>query len=318
MSERTAIVIGAGVAGLTCAARLAADGWKVRIWAAAPPEATTSAVAAAIWYPYRVGPAERVRVWGEHSYAAFVKLAGDHASGVRMTRGIELMAPGGDPSAVPAWASHIADRRVARPDEVPPGRVGWTLTLPVVDTSVYLVWLVDRLSFSGTEIEIRKVGSLAEAAAEAPVVVNCSGLGARELAGDAALRPVRGQLVRLLNPGITRFWLDDDNPGGLTYIVPRRGDVILGGTAEEGREEIVVDEAAGEAIRRRCVELEPALAGAQVIGHRVGVRPWRPEVRLEAETLPGGARVIHNYGHGGAGVTLSWGCAEAVAKLANG
>jgi D-amino-acid oxidase len=52
-----------------------------------------------------------------------------------------------------------------------------------------------------------------------------------------------------------------------------------------------------------------------VLEHRAGLRPWRPEVRLEMETV-GGAAVIHNYGHGGAGVTLSWGCADRVVELA--
>ncbi|SOD02560.1 D-amino-acid:oxygen oxidoreductase [bacterium JGI 053] len=321
MSERDVVVIGAGVSGLTCALRLVEAGWRVRVWAAEPPVRTTSAVAAAIWYPYRVGPVDRVQAWGERSFAVFAELADDPATGVRMAPGTELIAPGADPSAVPGWAAHIPDFRVAEPGELPQGRegwVGWTFTVPIVDTSVYLGWLEGRLRRAGVAVEIRRVASLAEAAGEAPLVVNCSGLGARELAGDAALRPVRGQLVRVENPGLTRFWIDDYNPDGLTYIVPRRGDCILGGTAEDDREDFALDEAAGEATRRRCVELEPALAGARVLELRVGLRPWRPEIRLEAETLPGGARVVHDYGHGGAGVTLSWGCAERVVELAEG
>ena len=318
MSERQAVVIGAGVAGLTSALSLLEDGWGVRIWAAEPPERTTSAVAAAIWYPYRVGPVDLVQAWGERSFAVFEALAADPETGVRMATGTELLAAGDDPSAVPGWAAPIRDFRVATPDEVPPGQVGWTFTVPVVDTSVYLGWLAGRLRRAGVEIEVRRVASLAEAAEAAPLVVNCSGLGARELAGDGSVRPVRGQVARVENPGLTRFWLDDYNPGGLTYIVPRSRDCILGGTDEEGETDTTPDAAVGEAIRRRCAELEPALAGARVLEHRVGLRPWRPEVRLEAETLPGGARVVHNYGHGGAGVTLSWGCAEAVVALANG
>ena len=321
MSEREAVVIGAGVAGLTSALRLMEGGWRVRVWAAAPPERTTSAVAAAIWYPYRVGPVDLVRAWGERSFAVFEALAADPETGVRMALGTELLALGGDPAAVPGWAAHIADFRAAGELEMPPGRagwVGWTFTVPVVDTSVYLGWLAGRLQRAGGTMEIRRVASLAEAAEAAPLVVNCSGLGARELAGDDALRPVRGQVVRVENPGLTRFWIDDCNPDGLTYLVPRRGDCILGGTDEEGETDTTPDEAVGEAIRRRCVALEPALAGARVLEHRVGLRPWRPEIRLEAEVLPGGGRVIHNYGHGGAGVTLSWGCAERVVELANG
>ena len=54
----------------------------------------------------------------------------------------------------------------------------------------------------------------------------------------------------------------------------------------------------------------PELADARVVGHRVGLRPVRSAVRLEAE-----GRVVHCYGQGGAGVTLSWGCADEVAAL---
>jgi D-amino-acid oxidase len=300
--QREALVVGAGVAGLTSAVRLREAGWRVRIVAGEPPERTTSAVAAAIWYPYRVGPADLVAAWGERSFAIFALLAGDADTGVRMTPGVELLAPGGDPSVTPDWAAHVPDFRLAREEEMPPGRVGWTFSVPVVDTSVYLRWLAARLEADGVAIEIRRVSSLVDAAGEAPVVVNCAGLGARELAGDGALRPVRGQVVRV------------ENPAGLTYIVPRRGDCILGGTAEEDEEDTSPDATTAEAIRRRCTELEPALAAARVLEHRVGLRPWRPEVRLEAEAL-GGARIIHNYGHGGAGVTLSWGCAADVAAL---
>ena len=39
-------------------------------------------------------------------------------------------------------------------------------------------------------------------------------------------------------------------------------------------------------------------------------------MRLEIEELPGGRALIHDYGHGGGGFTLSWGCAEEVLKLA--
>ncbi|HEX8246305.1 MAG TPA: FAD-dependent oxidoreductase, partial [Longimicrobium sp.] len=92
MSEgRDALVLGAGVIGLTAAIRLQEAGWRVRIWAAEPPERTTSAVAAALWDPYRAGPAALVRAWSERSYAVFERLAADEATGVRMLAGTELL-----------------------------------------------------------------------------------------------------------------------------------------------------------------------------------------------------------------------------------
>ena len=62
-------------------------------------------------------------------------------------------------------------------------------------------------------------------------------------------------------------------------------------------------------------EMEPRLKGVEVLSVRVGLRPLRPTVRLEREVLADGSPVIHNYGHGGAGYTLSWGCAQDVLKL---
>jgi D-amino-acid oxidase len=122
--------------------------------------------------------------------------------------------------------------------------------------------------------------------------------------------------VRVTNPGIERFWLDEEHPDGVTYIVPRGEDCILGGTAEDGEWDTTPDPTVGEGILRRCAELEPRLLGAQVLEHRVGLRPGRPAIRLEAEHFRDGTRVIHCYGHGGSGVTLSWGCADEVAELA--
>jgi D-amino-acid oxidase len=315
MAEREALVIGAGVMGLTAAVRLREAGWRVHIRAAEPPERTTSAVAAAMWYPYRVGPERLVTEWGERSYAMFRRLAADPATGVRMTHGIELLPLGTDPDVVPDWTAHIPGFRTARADEVPAGRVGWAFTVPVADTAVYLRWLAARFAGHGGEVRIARVGSLDEVAGDFPLVVNCAGLGARELAGDGEMRPVRGQIVRVENPGLRSFWLDEHDPAGLLYVIPRAGDCVLGGTADEGEEDTTPDPAVADSILRRCAAAVPALAGARVLEHRVGLRPWRPEVRLEAETL-GGATVIHNYGHGGAGVTLSWGCADRVVDLA--
>ncbi|MFC9691765.1 FAD-dependent oxidoreductase [Kribbella sp. NPDC056951] len=66
------------------------------------------------------------------------------------------------------------------------------------------------------------------------------------------------------------------------------------------------------AIVDRCVKLEPRLAETTILEHRVGLRPT---ARLEVERSATGTLIIHNCGHSGAGVSLSWGCAQEVAGL---
>ena len=309
-----ALVIGAGVMGLSAAIRLQEAGLRVRVWTADPPAATTSAVAAALWYPFRAYPADRVAEWGQRTFAELARLAGDPATSVRMVPGVELWR---HPVPDPPWAGSIPGVRRIAPHELPAGYAdGHTVAVPVARMDRYLAYLADRFAAGGGRLELRTVAVLARAAEVAPLVVNCSGLGARTLAGDDTLSPIRGQVVRVENPGIERFWLDDEHPDGLTYIVPRGEDCILGGTADDGEWNTTPNPATAAAIIRRCAALEPRLAGARILEHRVGLRPGRPSVRLEAEPLPNAALVIHCYGHGGAGVTLSWGCADEVATLA--
>jgi D-amino-acid oxidase len=254
-------------------------------------------VAAALWYPYRALPAERVTAWSAQTYAALAGLAGVAGSGVRMLAGTELLAPG---APDPWWREAVPDL-----ERTP---AGLRFVAPAVDMSIHLPWLAGRLRALGGTVERREVTSLDEL--EADAVVNCAGLGARELAGDASLTAVRGQIVRVAAPEVREWLLDQSDPQRLVYVVPRINDVVLGGTADEGAEDRTPDPATTDAIRARCAALLPALRDAPTISVAVGLRPARPAVRLEAE-----GRVVHCYGHGGAGLTLAWGCAGEVAAL---
>lgn len=306
----TALVLGAGVSGLTVACRLQEEGWRVRIRTADEPDATTSAVAAAIWYPYRAEPRERVLEWGRRSFVRFTELARDRTSGVVMRDGLEVFR---EPTGDPWWVSAVPGLRRADADDLPGGFVdGLELTLPVIEMPVYLHWLLRRFVSQGGELLLQSVEDLAEVTDNADVVVNCVGLAARDLVGDAAVEPVRGQVVRVANPGIRRFVVHHADT--VTYVVPRSRDLVLGGTAEDGRWDTAPDPDVAEDILERCRQLVPELDGAPVIGHAVGLRPARPEVRVERDEVDG-TPVIHDYGHGGAGVTLSWGCADEVVRL---
>jgi D-amino-acid oxidase len=292
-----AIVVGAGVVGLTTAVRLREAGIAADVVAREEPADTTSAVAAALWYPYRALPAERVTAWSAASYEALAGLAGVAGSGVRMRAGTELLAPD---APDPWWRDAVPGLQRTRE--------GLRFAAPAVDMSIHLPWLVSRLRALGGAVERRAVASFDELDADA--VVNCAGLGARELAGDASLTAVRGQVVRVRAPDVDEWLLDQSDPQRLVYVVPRERDVVLGGTAQEGTEDLEPDPATSAAIRARCAALVPALRDAPVVAVAVGLRPVRPAVRLEAE-----GRVVHCYGHGGAGVTLAWGCAGEVAAL---
>lgn len=297
------IVVGAGVVGLSCAVRLLEAGHRVDVLARDLPLETTSAVAAAIWYPFRAYPYERVTAWSGATYRELELLAKVDGTGVVMREGVEVQrAVLPDPwwvGAVPAL------------DRVPmatPYAEGWSFVTPVVEMPVYLRWLSARVRDLGGDLTRMALGGLPH---QAEVVVNAAGLGARLIAADPSVVPVRGQVVYVEQVGLDRWWLDSTGP---TYVVPRGGDIVVGGTDEEGSWDRTPSRQTAERILGRAREIVPELAGAKVLGHRVGLRPARPSVRLEQERV-GKSRVVHCYGHGGAGVTLAWGCADEVAGL---
>jgi D-amino-acid oxidase len=315
-APRPVTVIGAGVSGLTCAVRLAEAGHPVRVVSRDRPERTTSAVAAAVWFPYRVLPVDRALGWARTGYETFARLAEEQpASGVRMRWGVELVRT--EPRD-PWWAPAVPGLTVVR--DLPGGYpAGWRFIAPVVDMGVYLPWLAGRAAAAGVTLDVRALtpADLADPADRAglgELVVDCAGLGAHDLLPDPTVTPVRGQVVVVDQVGVNEWVSDDLDAHTLTYVVPRLDEVVVGGTAEEGAWGLEPDPAVAEAILARATVLVPALAGARVRAHRVGLRPARPAVRLEAEHRDG-RTVVHDYGHGGAGVTLSWGCADEVAAL---
>lgn len=272
------IVVGAGVVGLSCAVRLLEAGHRVDVVARDLPLETTSAVAAAICYPYRAAPQDRVAAWTEHSSVVFEGLASRPDTGVAMVEGTEVMADGQVSS-----------------------------TRSVIEMPIYLGWLADRVGALGGTLTRLNLASLP---AGGDLVVNCSGLGARLLGADHTVEPASGQVVYVEQFGLERWWLDGGTPGGPTYVIPRSRDIVVGGTDVEGDWSRTPSPEVARAILERAARLVPELAGARVIRHKVGLRPIRPAVRLERV-----GRVVHCYGHGGSGVTLSWGCAEEVVGL---
>ncbi len=312
------VVIGAGVSGLTSAICLAEAGWPVRVWAAATLKQTTSAVAGAVWTPPR--PAERAAEtlgWTAHSLRVFTDLAQDPDSGVLLAPALavgELTAA----EAMSSAAALIPELRPADAADLPDGfGSGFRATVPMIDMPNYLGYLTRRLMAAGCEIEERPVRSLDEAADDAPIVVNCAGLAAGALTGDHTVRPLFGQHVVLSNPGLQQLFLELNSGPEWTCYFPHPQRVVCGGISIPDRWDTAADPEVTERILQRCRRVEPRLHDAEVIEVITGLRPDRPSVRVEAEPL-GQARCIHNYGHGGNGVTLSWGCARDVVSLVGG
>jgi D-amino-acid oxidase len=303
------IVVGAGVIGLSCAVRLAEGGYDVAVLARDLPLETTSAVAAAIWYPYLSAPEDRVAAWSRASYEEFAKLAELEPS-VRMRHGREFLV---HRTPDPRWADVLPDlTRVASPEGF---EDGWSFTAPVIEMPAYLQSLVKRLEQAGGTLTRAALSALPTAA---DVVVNCTGLGARLTASDPTVTPVRGQVMTVEQCGLTDWLIADRAPDDLTYVIPREKDVVVGGTSEPGSWNLAVDPATADQILTHAAELVPQLRKAKILRHRVGLRPARPAIRCELVRTTTGEPVIHCYGHGGSGVTLSWGCANEVFELIHG
>lgn len=312
MPKTTAVVLGAGVVGLSCASLLLEKGWAVHVVARERTPRTTSDVAAAIAYPYLAEPADRVLTWFRLSLRAFEKLEENPATGIRTLEMVDLQADARAPQ--PSWADVVRDfEETAGPPHLPEYAKTWRAKVPLVPMDRYMPWLEKRCQRLGATFEEATLSSLEDV--DHARVVNCTGLGARELVPDLGVYPVRGQIVRLENRGVKKFWCDDEGPRGLTYLIPRGDELIVGGTAQAHSDSLEPDPATEAAMIRRAIEIVPILRGAEVIGRAVGLRPGRPTVRLERERK-GRSLIVHCYGHGGAGVSLSWGCAqEAVERL---
>lgn len=302
------VVVGAGVVGLSCAVRLAEAGYDAHVLARDLPAETTSAVAGALWLPYRANPPGRIAAWAHRTFTELVDIVDrDQRAGILLRDGVLLHR--GDPPR-PAWADAVLGlvELQAVTDPAPGYSGGWGLRVPLVDMALYLPWLVARLASAGGTVTRMSLPALPNRG----VVVDATGVGARAMAHDDTVHPVRGQVVVVENPGLTRWLVDDtERDGELTYVLPRTDTVVLGGTAVEGGWDHAPDPLVAMRILERTTALVPALRGARVLRHRVGLRPGRPAVRLETDCV-GEADVVHCYGHGGSGVTLSWGCADDV------
>jgi D-amino-acid oxidase len=348
------LVIGAGVSGLTSALCLRRKGYEVTVVADRLAPRVTSVVAGALWerppavcgYHQDQVSLNRSKVWAVTSYEIFASLAGDASTGVYLRPATFYFKhpidddPGERQKVAELSGSVRQFRRnpaLIAANGINPAfglRDAYTFLAPMIDTDVYMRWLEAGVRRAGCPVIERKLDGLLREEEDrlahdyhVGAIVNCAGLGAGELTGDPVY-PLRGALIRVHNDGkkmprVTQAHCVSHNGSasepGFIFIVPRGDDMlVLGGLAEPDKANLDIGLHNYEPIRamyQRCCEFMPALENAEIDAAepvRVGLRPVRPRnVRLETE---GGTRIVHNYAHGGSGVTLSWGCALDVVE----
>lgn len=216
---------------------------------------------------------------------------------------------------------------------------------PVIDTDRAMTWLMEIVKAKGGKFVTETInGDLLDledelrSRFEADVIVNATGLAGCELAGDDTCYPIRGGLIRVINDGKDFPKIEHplaiaaDGANEIVFIVPRNENILLLGGCTEPHQwelDLTLETPIMKRMRARCEAFLPCLKNARLdpdYPMAQGLRPFRARnVRVERElrpkvlshdqirTVP--SRIIHSYGQGGAGWSLSFGCASDVASL---
>lgn len=307
-------IIGAGISGMSVAYALKDDGHVITIFAENFSPNITSNKAAAFWFPYHVRNDARGIGWCQTSYQYFKMMSAQTTeTGVRMQQLAKEVPVNVAEDA--SWLSFMPEGsyRIVPENELAPGIANrYEVSVPLIETQIFLPWLQAQLSEAGITFRQQKIIQFSEILAGYDWIINCAALGnLHELCKDEALIPVRGQ-VALLTPA-SRFPIHLNNEKQL-YVVPRKDAIIVGGTYEMGVNSAETEPGTIQKILEKAYIDLPFLKTLTVSGAWAGVRPYRETVCVEKDAeLP----IIHNYGHGGSGFTLSFGCAFEVRALIN-
>ncbi|KPP81113.1 MAG: D-amino-acid oxidase [Oceanicaulis sp. HLUCCA04] len=275
-NERTVAVLGCGVIGLTTALLLRRRGMDVTIYAQALPPHTTSNIAGAVWGPSSLYRREAVDETfaarfvdaARVSQRAFQHFANDPRYGVYWLRQYDfsLREPSGEREAQPLDHLYPGLVRHTEPDRwfgYPSVTENHVL---MIDPDIYLRALMADFENAGGRIVMTRFETPSDVARLSErVIVNCTGLGARDLFGDEDLRPMRGQLTMLLpQPELDYAYTAWE--GGILYMFPRRSSVVLGGTTD--LDEYSTEPSAAETARQieGHARIARRLAGLERVG----------------------------------------------------
>ncbi|KAJ7064283.1 FAD dependent oxidoreductase [Mycena amicta] len=213
---------------------------------------------------------------------------------------------------------------------------------PVIDTDQGMMWLMSLVLGKGASTITESIdGDLLDleptllARFKADAIVNATGLSGSTVAGDKTCYPLRGALIRVINDGrdfpkvdaALTITADAATDGEIIFLVPRNDKILLiGGVAQphEGKLDMTLDDPVIRRMRHRAEQFLPGLKNARLdetYPLAQGLRPCRGRnVRVERELRRRGdadrpSRIVHSYGHGGSGWSLSFGCAADVLEL---
>ncbi|KAL4218449.1 hypothetical protein ACF0H5_023184 [Mactra antiquata] len=317
-------IIGAGVIGLSSALRIieTLPEAEVEVLADKFSPFTTTDVSGGFWEPHLLGdtPEVKIKEWSNKTFDHMVHLATTdcakytgacYVSGYQINDCINKQ--------LPFWTEKVKNLRVMNEDELKQydSTFGFFYTTVMLEPRLYLQWLMKRVQRKGGRLKKRKVDKIEDIVDDYDIIINCCGVGAQSFINDKTVKPVRGQVMRVIAPWIKHFFISvkEDEIG---YILPSANFVVCGGTEYFDDWNSDADTKDRDTIWKTCVNYEPSLSEAKFDSDAVGFRPFRPSVRLEVEKVKIKDRnkpIIHNYGHGGSGVTLHWGCAEEVANM---
>ena len=307
---KSVTVIGCGIIGLTTAIKLQKKDYKVTIIANEPYNRTLSSKVGAIWFPFEIYPKEKANKWSALTYKEY-QLDEKEGNGVSF---IPFITAYNNESNTD-WIHQLPKGSVRKAllKELPKGiEKAYISIVPLAEPHLYLPYLFNQFIDNGGVLKKQKITSLNEASTLNTLIVNCTGLGAKELCNDKDLQPMRGQILRCRKMDISSF-ADSTKKGALTYVINRSDDCVIGGTDYENDWNTKVEISDTNLIIKRLLRGSLLQEAPEILEEIVGLRPKRSCVRFDFdENFP---NIFHNYGHGGAGFTVGWGCAIKLAEI---